>query len=219
LIAGLYKGLYQPATLWNGLPRGWRLPAYIPSRSFALALMDVVLPGTTGRSGAAGAVTPPVTPAAGVQPDVPQSLQDLRMAVANVPNAQVRDALLPLIDAAGHDITKVRENIEGWFDSAMDGVSGWYKRKTQWILLGLAVVAALALKVDTFVLANFLLNNPSAREAIVSRASQQTKLTSPELDESLAKLAELQLPIGWSAEQFQAIIHADLLFCFAFPAA
>ena len=50
LIASLFRGHYDPTS-----PRN--LPSYIPSRQFALALMDLVLPSqASALSGAAGAI-------------------------------------------------------------------------------------------------------------------------------------------------------------------
>jgi hypothetical protein len=42
---------------------------------------------------------------------------------------------MPLIGMAENDINKLRIIIEEWFNSAMERVSGWYKRRTQVILL------------------------------------------------------------------------------------
>ncbi len=54
LIFGLYRGELTDAR------RNGQLPSYIGARTFALALMDVVLPATDKPSGAAGAVASPV---------------------------------------------------------------------------------------------------------------------------------------------------------------
>ena len=43
------------------------------------------------------------------------------------------------VDSAQGDIDKVQKNLETWYDSAMDRISGQYKRLTQWILLGIAL--------------------------------------------------------------------------------
>src|SRR5881628_675912 len=47
LINGLFGGRYEDTRIASKLRYIWRtqLPTYIPSRSFALALMDLVLPG------------------------------------------------------------------------------------------------------------------------------------------------------------------------------
>src|SRR5215471_3393478 len=46
LISGLFEGDYQKVTLGMGKRMMGRvkLPSYIPSRTFALALMDIILP-------------------------------------------------------------------------------------------------------------------------------------------------------------------------------
>ena len=40
-----------------------------------------------------------------------------------------------MIDEAEGDVKKARENIERWFNDAMERVSGWYKRRVQYIIL------------------------------------------------------------------------------------
>jgi len=55
LISGLFRGTYDEARAKN------QLPSYIPSRNFALALMDIVgraEAGLTALSGAANALAP-----------------------------------------------------------------------------------------------------------------------------------------------------------------
>ena len=118
LIFGLFKGDYNPKTSSN-------LPSYIPSRNFALALMDIILPaGKTAASGAAGAMVSSVAAPPG-SPDseaTPSLLQPLRDKIADFPIDGVKKALLPLVDAAGNDVNQARENIEAWFDSAMERI-------------------------------------------------------------------------------------------------
>src|SRR5262249_51338481 len=167
MVNGLFKGKYgeEAKGLWQRLlawlRKGPNLPAYIPARNFALALMDIATihgappsasPPTgissppagidSALSGATGA-TPPTPPAnvtitlTSVPPAPPapgqpgNRLTDLRNGVVNnqILPEQVKSALLTLIDAAGNDVAKARENIENWFNSSMDRVSGWYKRR------------------------------------------------------------------------------------------
>src|SRR5437899_878201 len=72
LINGLFKGTYARsgivaqswiARFWRYI-KGTRLPAYIPSRNFALGLMDLIQPGTAPAAAAAGAPIPPPPPVA-----------------------------------------------------------------------------------------------------------------------------------------------------------
>src|SRR5262249_10550292 len=90
LICSLYKGDYKPgATKGLSILKGTTLPSYIPARTFALALMDIVLPAEAGRpSGAAGATASSGTPAApgAVTPlaPAPTSSQSLRDAISKI---------------------------------------------------------------------------------------------------------------------------------------
>ena len=171
LVNGLYKGTYDQfaqykdkCVLWRGpvrLVNAPKLPSYIPARSFALALMDTVLPASSATTSGTVGATPPaapaaplvvVTPAAPVAPAAPNPLQHFRSAIGGITNEQTRKALLALLDAAGNDVDKARENIETWFNSSMDRVSGWYKRRSQLIILILGFVVAIFVNVDSVTL-------------------------------------------------------------------
>src|SRR5262249_30731348 len=156
--------------LWRVF-KGPRLPSYIPARSFALALMDTILPASAGNTPvASGATAADGSSAAAitVPPFDPQNpLSALRNAVGSSTtlNKSTKEALLPLIDAAGNDVEKARENIEQWFNSAMDRVSGWYKRRTQAFLLILGLLVASVLNIDSIAIIKHLSTDKSLRDA------------------------------------------------------
>jgi hypothetical protein len=115
------------------------------------------------------------------------------------------------VDQWDSAVTAFRVSIEKWFDDAMDRVSGWYKRKAQLIILGLAVVICFALNVDTFAIANGLYRDTALRTSLVVAAEAQAQQpipgeAEPELDvsELSGELSELGLPIGWSAQDGDA---------------
>jgi hypothetical protein len=208
LVFGLFKGEYEAKKITS-----WRrsnLPSYIPSRNFALALMDTILPAKQDQvSGAAEAtVSPPTTPPSppgGGPPPAP--LKPLRDAIASFPNEGVKKALLPLVDAAGSDVSKARENIEGWFDSAMERIGGWYKRRTQWIVLGLGLAVAIAVNADTITIARSLSYDTAMRNSLVAAAQEYAKAppaagkeATPEdrLKKNEDTIQKLGLPIGWN---------------------
>lgn len=74
----------------------------------------------------------------------PDPLGNIQTAVEKLPNGHTKETLLVLIDktkretalvskeiaAAGQRVERFRENVENWFNQAMDRVSGWYKRWT-----------------------------------------------------------------------------------------
>jgi hypothetical protein len=201
------------------------LPSYIPRRNFALALMDIVLPAdpATGKeSGVAGA-----TPAPKGFPTVP--LAPLRKAIADSKNEKLRLALLPLVDAAAGDVATARANIEDWFDSAMDRVSGWYKRRVQKIILLIGLVLTLLTNADTITIVNSLSRDVSMRNALVAAATEyakagtaparasgedtdqipecETDAGSPEcrIARNQLQLAQLGLPVGWNVDDERSV--------------
>jgi len=131
-------------------------PSYIPSRTFALVLLDVLAP-----------------PAAAD----PDRLDTVRAALqkgaaqGGIPG-ELAKALSVLLEDAGNDLEEFKKSIEVWFNSSMDRVSGWYKRRTQWILLLLAVIVTVAMNADTLVIAQTLWRDPAMRTALVSQAQQ-----------------------------------------------
>ena len=180
LINSLFKGKYKS--------HGWKLPSYIPSKTFALALLDVFLPDSAGQAGGANKTTPPspTAPAGGPAPAVASTLTQielntLRNAIATNPRLpdSVSRALLPLVSAAGDDANKIRENIENWFDKSMERVSGWYKRKTQIATLIIGLLIAILLNVDTVAITRKLYTDKATREVVVKVAQDYLKAHPP----------------------------------------
>lgn len=154
------------ATVFNhglikGLAQQGKFPSYIPAQTFALALMDSVTPG-----GAQGALGLP-----GAAPPLPA----LRTAAAGLPSPVVSRALLSLIDSAGADAAKVRENIEAWFNTAMDRVSGRYKKRTQNVVFVLGVLLAALMNVDSLRIANALSHDAALRNSLVAAAQEYAR--------------------------------------------
>jgi hypothetical protein len=197
LINGLYEGNYgEPKT---------KLPSYIPTRSFALAIMDLLLPSSAG-------ATPAQIPAnttpemAAARPTVDASAMKMMAAVAPkaqdaapassatapstaatsapAPTAaastdpyidQARHAVVMLVDAAGHDAEQARKNIEDWYNTAMDRVSGWYKRRTHLALFVIGLVIAIVLNVDSIRVVTALSTDKPKRDAVVGIATAYSK--------------------------------------------
>jgi hypothetical protein len=150
------------------------MPSYIPARNFALALMDMISPAETGKpSGSADATKP--KNAATTTDETTAAMENLRASAAEIKNKDVKEALLPLIDAAGSDVVKVRENIENWFNSAMDRVSGWYKRRTHIVILCIGFFIAVFLNVDSIEIANRLWHDKPLRDSLVAAAEDSVK--------------------------------------------
>jgi hypothetical protein len=198
LICGLFKGEYAPPAKLSASSylTSTSSPSYIPARNFAGALLDLVLnPRGTSPSSAPGA---------------PATAPNLRQAIENVPNDAVKRALTAFADGAADDIVKVRESIEAWFDSSMDRVSGWYKRRTQWITLALGFIIAVALNVNTPTVAYRLWVDPTLRSTVVAQAESVQRTDSSQktpgqrLEDSRKTLEGFGLPIGWANMEFKS---------------
>jgi hypothetical protein len=184
-ISSLYRRPYAQAKAKGDLP------SYIPARNFATAILDIAARGRevdsdggTGRSGAA------------------LSMASLRPMVATIDNRPVRRVLLSAIDTANGDMAQVQANLEQWFNSAMDRVSGWYKRQTQVIIFVVALVITVAADVDSIRLANQLYRDPAARQSAVARAGALTKdaaaVETMKADQALASLDTMRLLNPWA---------------------
>ena len=123
-------------------------PSYIPARTFAQVVLDLVAPP--------GALTG----------------SSLATSIASLTgNDELKISLLSLLRSADGDVTKFRAQIESWFDDAMDRVSGIYKRKTSSILLGLALLVVGATNADTLAIAAALWENPALARALDTTAT------------------------------------------------
>lgn len=160
--------------LIQGLSKHGQNPSYIPSRTFALALADLVLPGDPGSRGS--------------------TAQELRDAIAASPApAGLKQVLRLLVDEAERsskagqalrldgllDIQKLdslfnqmQQHIEIWFNNSMERVSGWYKRRAQAWTIGIALALTVALNVDSVLIAQRLARDSALRAAIVAQAEQ-----------------------------------------------
>lgn len=184
LVAGLYRGSFASRA---GFRLGGNLPSYIPARNFALALLDVAVRGPSAAR-VEGQALAPVT------------FEGVRAAIARMRNPNVQRPLLVAVDAAGGDLARLQRNVEAWYDSSMDRVSGWYKRRTQSILFVLGGAITLSANINTISIARFLYENRGARDAIVAQAaavSGDSAVLGANARAARIALDSLQLPIGW----------------------
>jgi len=191
-------------------------PSYIPSRTFALALLDTLAPAATAEH----------------KPGTANLRAALTTRLASNKDDHLAKSLIVLLDDAAGDLEEFKKNVEVWFNTSMERVSGWYKRRTQWILLLLGLIVTVSMNVDTIEIANTLWTDPSIRSAVVARAQrfvdqerkeseaasaeelkpgppeppdrlpyemQETEYetASEKVRQSVAELKSLALPIGW----------------------
>jgi hypothetical protein len=138
-------------TMFNGE----KPPTYLSPRNFSTALADII----TGGQG-------------------PAAFDDLVTAVSAMPPGEVKTSLLAVLRHSDKDLDKLRA-IEGWFNDAMDRVSGWYKRRTQlWTIL-IAVGLTLVANADTIQITRKLWTDPVLRAAVVEEAKVRAQKPRP----------------------------------------
>ncbi len=155
-------------------------PSYIPSRTFALALLDLIAPATIDGS---------------------RTLGDLKTGMANLPESLQR-TLTTLLEESQHDVDRLKTQIEIWFNNGMDRASGWYKRKTQWIQFFLGLSLVILLNIDSVHIGRTLLAvNSPLRASLVESAKSfvaQPGGTNRPIKDVVEAISTASLPIGWS---------------------
>jgi hypothetical protein len=170
--------------------------------------MDIILPAGEGTPGGAAGTLKSSAANSG------ELAASLRQAALRFPPPEVGRALVILIDASANDLVQVREAIEYWFNTTMDRVSGWYKRRTQLILFAIGLTTAVALNLDTVEVARHLAADPVARGSVVLAAQNTSRsgltpggnpvagpetqpLNMDQLKNQISMLGEIGIPIGW----------------------
>lgn len=170
-------------------------PSYVSTRNFTLALFQ-----TVGDGALAGA----------------RNITEARTAIGKLPDGSPLGAQLKaLVNDGEADLAQFRKSVEGWFDDGMDRVSGWYKRRTQFVTCVLAVAIAVGLNVDAIRVGERIANEPTVRTTIVKQAEQASAAeatqagdgseeslaqTGKEAEGAINQLEALQIPILWGAD-------------------
>jgi hypothetical protein len=170
------------------------LPAYIPSRTFALALIDIL-----NANKATGAE---------VMASITKLLADHSQNESG--NKAVQALLALAIDAKG-DIVAFQQNLEQWFNDAMGRVAGWYKRYTQRALIGIGIILAIAFNVDSLRVARTLWLDRDARQAMVNAAGSYVKDNTAPTNQGSQDLGKLEAKMRSDVQAMSDVTTSSLL--------
>jgi hypothetical protein len=197
LINALFSGEYQPTEFKKGPPgaltRGRDLPSYIPSRNFSMALMDIVVRGPAANAATSGSGTAQV------------NTQNVRASIQNIVNPAVQRVLLTALDEAQGDLDRARKNVEAWFDSSMDRISGHYKRASQRIIFWIGLAVAVLMNVNAIRVAEYLYTHDAARAVVVAQAEKaagDSAYLQRTYEQARTDLKALPIPLGWKGVDF-----------------
>jgi hypothetical protein len=161
------------------------LPSYISSRSFADAVIDLLVPDPAG----------------------PTTMFIIQQNVNALPEsmAPFQSSLQALVKDAGHDVSQFRTGVEHWYDDHMDRVSGWYKRYVAKITLAVGAILIVLLNINALTIGRTLYTESAVSAAISTVAAKGTNCSDSQtqqaclanLQAQLSAAATAGLPIGW----------------------
>jgi hypothetical protein len=150
-------GSFYQHPLIKTMFNGEHPPTYLAPRNFSATVTDVI----------AGAQAAKLT------------FEELMNAVNSLPDGEVKRSLLTLLQHSDENLDEARLAIEGWFNDAMDRVSGWYKRRTQLWTIIIALVLTLVANADTIQITRKLWTDPVLRAAVVEEAKVRAQKPRP----------------------------------------
>ena len=164
-------------------------PSYIASDNFAHALLNSLDPSKS----------------------LP-GFSDVRQAVQLMPDCNIRDVLLAEIVAANGDLDKLRTGVATWYDSAMDRVSGLYKRDMKYLSVLVGVLIAVAFNANSVSVTRALWQDPDLRAHMVSVGEKVAEDHLQKQVESSVQPAPANPPEGQAPEKTSdAKLHDQLV--------
>jgi hypothetical protein len=180
-IGGLVSGIgseafYNHALIAGLMKNPRRFPSYVSSKIFRIVLMEKLVNVSNIAPGA-----PSVS--------VLKTSQDFKAMVDKLPSdgayAPLKQSLHALIDSETLSIEKIFKNIENWYDTTMDRVTGWYRRASQYISLAIALVLAVYLNADSIAMIKSLSSNAVLRSSVAAMAQEYAKAIATAANTSL----------------------------------
>jgi hypothetical protein len=131
---------------------------YLPARTFAKVLIDLVSPDNDGAVSVSG----------------------IKSNLQNMPDGDVKTTLQALVKSLGDgEMADAHRAIEAWFEDTMDRASGWYKRQTQvWTVIVAAAITLIS-NADTIQIGRRLWADPVLRGAVAEEAKVRAQKPRP----------------------------------------
>ncbi len=167
----------------SGLASGGKGPSYIPSRTFALGILEVLHPERKVADAAA--------------------MKNVLGAIDNLPDSAIKSTLAALARDTGEDLESFRTSVAVWFDDMMDRAGGVFRRKMQLCSFIVAVLLVVAVNGDSVQVAKTLWQDATLRAQIANAAVElveDTGLVDDLVDIKMIAAELRPIPIGWDFE-------------------
>ena len=162
------------------------LPSYISAKSFADAIIDLVVPAP--------------------DPQGQTTMTSIEEIIGKLPPTMpFRQSLETLVKNADGDVNRFRTSVEQWYDDHMDRVSGWYKRHIAKITLAVGFIIVILLNLNAFTIGRTLYTENAVSAAVSAVAAKAVPSSCPtasqdclaDLEGQLSAAASAGLPVGW----------------------
>lgn len=168
--------------LITGQAQAGRMPSYVSSAIFARATMDTLQQRLGTQTSA-------------------------RALLAQLNNPALQRTLLALLGEAD-DLAALEQALRNWYDTVMARTTGWYKRRSQSVLFGIALAFAAALNIDTFALSQRLWSDANTVQQSAELAGQLSAQLSAQLASQMAAQAGQQNPPAETLPPSAAVLSA-----------
>lgn len=179
-------------------------PSYLSDRSFQSILMETILNG--------------------------DPFDRIEEKLDTLPDADLKGVLKQFLRESEQNSEAFKAKVRTWYNDVMDRASGWYKRYTQKILVGMGFCIAVIFNADTLAIYERLESDPETLQQVLTLAEDYVNgkdgleiappQMSPEFDASLAKLEGMindqiesvksPLGLGWKNVDWSEVTWYDL---------
>lgn len=153
----------------------------------------------------------------------------IEQKINELPDEDLKNVLKQFLHEAEGNADVFRDRVKSWYNNVMDRASGWYKRSTQKILIGVGLTIAVLFNADTLAIYERLESDPAALQTVVALAddfvAKNDTLTlqqvDPEFQETYDQLKSFvnteissvksPLGLGWKNIEINAMSGYDWL--------
>ena len=180
-------------------PPGSSRPSYISPKTFSTALIYVL--------------------------SMDGSVENLRKSLEDR-SKPLNKLLGPMLDEAKDNLDAFKLKVEEHYNAVMDRASGWYKRRTQFMMFFVGLILAGCLNVDSIYIVQQLQKNPEQVQKLVAEAAEYSPvsaqaestpadqekliLTIRDLKNKFDEINTMGLPIGWSITRETPLIQPEV---------
>lgn len=197
LGAGSLTAAVMEHPLIQGMAQRGRMPSYIPSTIFARAFVSTL----TSKYG---------------------KTQTAAMLLAHVGNEGLTRTLLAIMGEGPDDVAALENAVRIWYETVMERITGWYKRRSQLVLFCVGLFYAASMNIDAIELSKRLWGDDQVAAQLaqqgaddvasgrvkppaapVADAPAPTPMERAAIAKKEWQMVE-KLPIGWPSARFDA---------------